>query len=526
MSSTLDDFQRGSREVAQQLRLLKTQVRELQQHRVEVVEERGDYVEAKTLEEAELLARTGKAILINRPIVAKQGVYLESHQPLQFGPQGMIMFNAPRARVTLDLPVINPGNKRIFFDEGAPLVEDYPNRWSGPLLGVAGTFGGTNIRDPRWWGLITHRATQQSVASQRRVNVQAIHLAAQSRPFISGAAQPVIVQLPAGRIAQQHGIRLDGLKATLRGAGMGATILWGDGPWEFQHEDGIRTEHFDETVPMVELGYRRQGSGPNPDEGFMSRVDDLSIVCPLTPRKPITGVLIGESGWQEGGGMKNVGISNYSGYAVGAPKWQRLSHNGADQGYYSQRNTVSMEGLWIVTPNAKFPGAIGVNMFGLNWSLRDSTIHHHSPGGYVNGPALICGARECGKVEQVHIEHKPQKDEVSPCVLLPNDGEASRMHFDGIYGWLAGNLAPGVISETIRNENPNASLTCHNVNHRTGTTEPLNQNTICIHDVPRGKKSDGQWKPYSSKCVASYARQRPHGQNGQVTVVTTDPSLE
>lgn len=342
---------------------------------------------------------------------------------------------------------------------------------------------------------------------------------------------PRELKLPKGNIPICRPIRGDGRKVIIQGySGIGfGSRLWCESPhWEFDTSHFIKTEHFPKgTTPVVEIGYEKKRMEPNPDEGFQCGVANVAIVCPLRPQRPVSGIMW-ESGLQECSTVRYVSVSNYSGYGIGGPTKQHHEHNdNLPANHLPQVNTVSFEHLWIHSPNVKFPNAIGMSVHGLNFEIKNVTVHHWNGRQPVfRQPCMILSSRSCGRLSQAHLEHNPPRgmDSAAPCVLIPNDRTASRLSIDGAYCYLAANLYTDSKSETVRIANPAASVTLQNVNHRTGTVGNLNKATVCVNDVPRRKEAGMQFSRGSGKVLAFYSRQRD--ERGVYSVVTTDPALE
>jgi hypothetical protein len=462
--------------------------------------------------------------LVNSPVAMEGSLTLD--KPVWFGPGGALLQRPGEVLVFNGRP-INPCEHQVFF--GWSVNESYPDRWTfNAGASVVGTFGGLIQRPATWWGLVTSDAIGLAPEDEAGANVSAIHAAALSRPFLGGEASPVDVQLPGGRIAINRPIRLDGLRAGLVGAsahGITATRLWcASNRWRFNEGYTIRTDDFpDGTVPVVVLGYERQPQG-NPDEGFQGAVRNLSIVCPLSNSRPVSGVMW-ECGLQEVSNIRNVAISNYSGMAIGGPRRQHLKHNDDNpRDTFPQVNTVVFEGIWATSPNKRFHDPRGAVLFGLNWELRNSTFHHHTAGGRFRRAVIACGSRSMGRIQNVHVEHNPPANnrEASACVEVSDNRAAGRMSFEGLYGHLAGNLADGKRSVTLRNLNPRASFHAANINHRTGVPKGhIWENlTQCVEDVPlqipagvgvkRGFQCGTQFAHASGKVCARYAREHDH----------------
>lgn len=487
------------------------------------------YESARSWSQLKSLVHAGKPVRVDTEIVVTDtNAFLTSSRAIKFGPGGRLRLD--RRMIRIDAPILNEDNHQIFLDY--VVNPTYPERWNGDGASVTGSFGFNNVRHATWWGLKSELNAQYVSWDDAELNVLAAEAAALSK---SGMMEPITVVLPAGRIGWNRTGRLDGLRATLRGDGnaMTGTRLWCDNArWKFDTSYRILSEDFPNgTTPVLEIGYQRQPNAANPDEGFQSRVEHLSVVCPLNPDGPVSGIMWSGCGLQEGSGMYMVAVSNYGGYGIGGPHYQRLSFNGKPESYYSQLNTVLFNHLWLTSPNQNFPDAIGAAIFGLNWQLSNSTISYQSKKDWFRRPAMLAGSRSGGTISNVHFEHSPPDDcpDSHPCILLPNDGEAGRLFIYSCYAWFGGNASINKSTQLVRNENPYASYTMVNCAHRTGMPQnaqwaELNKTTTPVCDVPTKKQGRGQFRYASSKSLSLYSRQ--YTDDGVTHVTTTDPELE
>lgn len=476
----------------------------------------GDYIPATSWEELVNLVKGRNPVRVDRPIDVTSDAILESPRAIKFGPRGALRMT--KRMVRFNLPLINEDNHQIFVDYA--VATNYPNRWNGRGQSVLGHFGYHNVRDARWWGLASEVSAQRVPRRQADLNVKAIEAAALS---LSGSHIPVTVKLPSGQIAISRTVRLDGLRATLQGNGtaMSSTKLWCNSlKWKFDTTHKIVTEDFPEgSTPVVEIGYERQPSGGNPDEGFMSGVRQLSIICPLNPDGRVSGIMW-VSGLQEGSEIVDVHVSGHSGMAIGGPRFQRLELNGEPQPYYTQLNGFKGRKWWIFGPNRNFNDVIGVSLGGVTYDINTVTIDHgRNAQGVQTRPAVIAGARECGSLSNFHIEMSPAEGADGVGVLVPLDHSVlQRMNLTAISYLPSKPHRDSVKHRAVKIEAQRGGVSCRSI--FCAGSEKFGR---AIEDVFRAKVSSGFHSPTASSYVASYDRQ--HEVSGYV-VITTDPSLK
>lgn len=459
-----------------------------------------------------------KAVRYSSGCTVASEIHVDSPQDLE-GVRGGIKFTPDGAlelsvgdRVNFDLPLLNADNHQIF--NSFWIDEDYPERWNGCGAQVQGHFGNNSVRDPRWWGLeaSTNPNIGNILTAER--NVDALVGAALSR-----VGQKTVL-LPEGKYNVGRSVRLDGLRCTLKGQGMSASQLWAHSDrYSFDVEHKIMSEEFFEgTTPVVEIGYERQPDGGNPDEGFFSAVEGVGVICPLYNHNRVSGIMWSGCGLQEGSYVRSVAVRNHSGIGIGGPRRQTLELNGVPQGYYMQLNGFRGDCWWIVDPNSKFEGVLGVSIGGITYQISNATIDMGRGDAAVQTrPAIIAGARENGLIQGCHIEHSPPTGQ-GVGILVPNDnGLLQRMNL------LSNSYLPsaphrqGVTHRTIRLENSRGSVTC--IGNTFAGSERLGR---AVEDAVRGKTSEGYHYQTASCHTNIYARE--HQQSGH-KALSTDPTL-
>ena len=482
------------------------------------------YREATSWAQVQNYVASNQAVVINRPIDVHSSAKLETDAPLLFTPQGKLKLGSRFTQATLNLPLLNPGNRAIF--EGLSIREEYPARWdASKRTNLNGNFGGEAVRDARWFGASPMLGASSASAAHRERNNVAIAAAALSQDIIQ---RQVLVYLGAGDYPIGRTVRLDGLRAKLIAApgSMAATRLWAHShSLDFDESHFITTTDFPQTdqdpdqwgtTPIVEIGAEYQ-SRENMDEGFHSGVRNITIVGPDRFRRPISGIMW-ESALLERGEVSDVCVQIYSGYAIGGPRWQHLQHNQQHGLYFPQVNSCKFENLWIFTPTYK--RAVGLNIFGMNWRLTNATVDHGRGTGGMETHANQMGARYCGVVQNVHIEASPKQGLKHAGICCPAKGaSAERMQFDGIH-YLGS--APWATAErrTLLLENNRGGYTCSNIT----MAAPYNSGARAIEDTLTGRTSQGyhHTQPTVGTHVDFYGRSM---NKGKARVNTDDEGL-
>lgn len=522
---------------------MKTAIENLCQrlhHLASFVEALGE--RATTWEQVVEKTSEGKDVYIGKLLTLTEDTTI-SEGTLNFTRGGGIDLNG--FKLIINVPIKNPRNQQIFFN--VVTMINYPDRWYDQKSSLRGTFGDEPERDPRWWGLTSTYNIYTVDHETAEKNSHAIDCAVLSQAIFN---RQVFVKLPAGDICIARTVRIDGSRCTLAGAyagGMNISRLWGMGSdWcidtsyyllseDYPSEGGSPTEGH---TPMVEIGYHvdHAGGWTHPDGGFMSRVHNLTCICPppdpyaserLTnwdpgriPTRRISGVAWSGGGLQEGSEVSNVNVQLYSGYGVGGNRFQTVNHNGDPQHYYMQLNTILLRHLWIFS--AADAESIGMSVYGINYTVDTVTVDHGGQHvGTMNRAAIYAGARACGRWQNIHIEQAPAHGSEGIGIHVPNIAVSpERLHFDSVhmYPFMEGE---GTQTTCIKIETTRGSVTCNNIMNAAGWY--YLGGARAIKDSITGRESSGtHHNEYSSDCVGLYVRSMSFG---RVYVTTNDITL-
>ena len=373
------------------------------------------YRVARTWQEVINLIAAGEDVLICQELQLDQDTVLDSDRRIRFVRDGAIDLNG--FDLTLNVMVLNPNDRWIF--KGVVIDETYPARWDGTGSNLIGHFGHSSIRYPSWFGAVANDDAFNALLPEREQNNHAIAAAMLSvADAFTGSIDPMVIQLRQGGYAIHRTVRLDGRKVTLRGHGNGGAMLAGTSL--VAHSTGnvvpFDTSHFittfkfpDGTTPVVELGYEYINDILHRDVGMQCGMENITIRCPQVQQdKPISGIMV-EYGLQEICKFSQFSVNSYSGYGVGNPEEQHLGHNeGAGNFVFPQLNSVVFEEFYILDPAPFALDAIGMSIFGLNFTIRNGTISHHN-GATVQrtAPPMYIGTRQSAIIEGLHIESFP-----------------------------------------------------------------------------------------------------------------------
>ena len=489
---------------------------------------------ARTWQDVIDLIDDGNDVLICSEIQLDQNTIIQSDRAIRFVKDGAIDLNG--FTLQLNVTIINPTNRWIF--KNVVLDEDYPARLLGTGSTLTGNFGGDNNRYPSWWGAVPLFVVAEVIVATQAFAEQNNHAIAAAALSGTGSGQnPTqrFVVLSEGLYSIHRPIRLDGLRCTIMGANqaaMNTVQLWArSNSFVFDTSYYITTEDYPDnvgdestkgTTPVIQIGSVIGFAVPM-DEGFMSGVRNLSINCPFEnlPARRVSGIMW-ECQLQEGSSVEFVNVQNYGGYGIGGPQWQRLSHNGAPQAFYTQLNTVSFRNLWIF--QALFEDSIGMSVYGLNFSVRDITIRHEgiiSSG--VSKAAIYTGSRTCGTWSNLHIEQRPLPGTNGIAMHILNTGTHDNISVDGLVWYPTGSVVDPLTTFTaLQIDNFRGSLSARNISNN----NPYNHlgGARAIRDTWTGRESKSYHTTQgNSDHVAHYSRQTkelyPH-------IITSDPNLE
>ena len=480
------------------------------------------YSEATSWAQVVAGAQANIPVIVNRPLRVTGMDTLQTDAPLKFTPLGSLELDrASSAR--LRLPVINESNHKIFY--GVAIREGYPDRWDTVRrTNLNGDFGGNPERDARWWGAKPHLNPNFATEEEAEANNHAIAAASLSQDII---VRQVNVRLGAGDYPVHRTVRLDGIRAHLTGAGglMGATKLWANSNrFRFDTSHQINVHEFPQgTTPIIQVGWEQQPNIRNQDEGMNSGVNDLTIIGPITAQAvPISGIMW-ESGWQEGGRIRNVCVQNFYGYGIGGPRRKHIAHNTPDEKYYPpQVNSVKLEDIWIF--GARGERAVGMSMFGVNYLVCGANTVDQQPfldngsKTYSLNHAILCGASGQGYWQNMHVETKGGAIKHA-AICCPQTGSSmDRLTFDGVTNHVAG-PHQGCRPRTLLLKNDRGGYNARSIkmalSHQAGG--------VAIEDEFTGKLSTGYDNSvHNGPWVASYSRQKTAG---VAEVITSDPGL-
>ena len=148
------------------------------------------YREATSWAQVQNYVASNQAVVINRPIDVHSSAKLETDAPLLFTPQGKLKLGSRFTQATLNLPLLNPGNRAIF--EGLSIREEYPARWdASKRTNLNGNFGGEAVRDARWFGASPMLGASSASAAHRERNNVAIAAAALCALALEGVRRGV-----------------------------------------------------------------------------------------------------------------------------------------------------------------------------------------------------------------------------------------------------------------------------------------------------------------------------------------------
>ncbi len=440
----------------------------------------------------------------------------------------------PRTFVVINIPITNHSNRQIF--KGYEVIEKYPERWTGLGTNIFGSFGGDNERNPQWWGLTTSFNARKESETNAQRNSDAIAAAAMSARTQNLAGAQLNVVLPAGEISIHRTVRLDGLRCRLRGQGVNATKLIGEGiDFTFKTDHFILTEDYDDgSTPMIEIGYEEQqpdpnaanpDANPNIEQGFMGGVVELTVTCPaVQATRRISGVMW-ESALQEQTRVEWVTVEQFGGYAFGGPHHQVNSHNNPDRGTsYPQVNQVLFSNLWMYAP--VFRDAIPMCIFGKSFRVQNVTIDHGRENifGGVTVPAILTGSQQGASWSTIHIEQAHRDNETGIGIRNPFDpANADRLSFEEINYLTAAPAPTGSETKfrTLLLESAKGAYFCKSI---TQSAPPnLHGGGAAIEDTFTGKTSNGyHGTEANGTYVAMYSRQMTAG---VAEVASSDPAL-
>ena len=258
---------------------------------------------------------------------------------------------------------------------------------------VTGNFR-KDVLHPVWWGAYARLTTYPSISDTTSRDDIGINCAIQTTPpNMPGNT----IELDAGSYYVARPLDMAGRNCELRGMGAGRTLIVATSGWT---ADTWRDDGYFGTAShssMIWIG----SASPGTAQSFNANVRGLGLnaayACTANPTKFISG--ISTYGWiEENSVIRNVSISNFSGYGIGKISHPTIS---AQQAII---NGLSIKDFWISAGVHRYCVPIAIGQYSTVASVTSGTIDMRTDG---SRPIVDTGIWAQGAhttIDNVHLE--------------------------------------------------------------------------------------------------------------------------
>jgi len=258
---------------------------------------------------------------------------------------------------------------------------------------ITGNFRKDVLR-PVWWGAYARLTTYPSVGDTTSRDDIPINCAIQTTP---PSMPGNTIELDAGSYYVARPLDMAGRNCELRGMGAGRTLLVATSGWT---ADTWRDDAYYGTAAhsaMIWIG----SASPGTSQSFNANVRGLGLnatyACTANPTKFVSG--ISTYGWiEENSVIRNISISNFSGYGIGKISHPTIS---AQQAII---NGLSIKDFWITAGMHAYSVPIAIGQYSTVASITSGTIDMRTDG---SRPIVDTGIWAQGAhttIDNVHIE--------------------------------------------------------------------------------------------------------------------------